>query len=365
MGYTSKEERWAIVTKWKETGCIKKVCGARKQSQKVVKRWLQRFADTGAVENEPKPGRNPILSDTAVAQASEWLLGTQHGGCKSVAQALHTSGKSSKLVDRRTVSRAVVKHKAKDGIKIRPLSGKPRKQLTAVNKAKRLAFCKKNLRRCWKTTLFTDRKKFPFYYPGQKVQAVSWGVEGAPREAPAVNHAQVVNLYAGISIHGITKLHIVTGTSSHKTTYKNKLGKAARNITTSEYKDVVESTFLPGGRKLFSMHGVSTWTLQQDNDPTHKAAHGVVAAWNAKHASSVNVLQPWPPNSPDLNPIENLWGYLEAEMNKKGCATFAAYKEELQKLAKSLPLTYLSKLVRSMPNRLAECIRLGGDKTRY
>jgi hypothetical protein len=365
MGYTSEEERWAIVAKWKETSSIRAVCRALKRSKKVVQQWVQRFQATRGVANAVKPGRKPVLNEAAVRQARDLLLGNQNGGCKSVAQVLHASGSSSKLVDRRTISRAVVKLCAKEGVRIRPFSGKPRKQLTAANKAKRLAFCKKNLKRSWKTTMFSDRKKFPFYYPGEKVQAVSWGVEGSKREAPAVNHAQVVNLYAGISIHGITALHIVTGTSSHKTIYKNKQGKTARNITHGEYKHVVESTFLPGGTRMFSTHGVSTWTLQQDNDPTHKAAHGAVAAWNAKRASSVNVLQQWPPNSPDLNPIENLWGYMDAEMNKKGCATFTEYKEELHKLAKTLPLAYLSKLVMSMPNRLAECIRLGGGKTRY
>jgi hypothetical protein len=365
MVYTSTEDRWAIIAKWKEVGSVDGVCRELKQSRKVVQRWLQRYAATGGVADAPKSGRRPILNGAAVREARDLLLGNQNGGCKSVAQLLHTSGSTSNLVDRRTISRAVVKLCAQSGVKIRPLTGRPRKQLTDANKAKRLAFCKKNLKMCWKTTLFTDRKKFPFYYPGQKVQAVSWGVEGAPREAPAVNHAQVVNLYAGISVHGVTELHVVTGTSSHKSTYKNLQGKAARNITTDEYKDVVKSTFLPGGRKMFGMHGVSTWTLQQDNDPTHKAAHSVVASWNASRATSINILQPWPPNSPDLNPIENLWGYMAAEMNKKGCSTFAAYKEELHKLAKSLPLTYLSKLVKSMPKRLAECIRLGGGKTRY
>jgi hypothetical protein len=365
MGYTSEEGRWAIVAKWKELGSIRAVCRQLRLSEKVVTKWVQRYKDTGRVADAEKPGRKPALNESVVLKARDLLLGNQNGGCKSVAQVLYSSGDTSKLLDRRTISRAVVKVCAKDGIKIRPLSGRPKKQLTAANKAKRLAFCKKNLKRSWKTTMFTDRKKFPFYYPGAKVQPIFWGVEGARREAPAVNHAQVVNLYAGISIHGITDLHIVTGTSSHKTTYKNKQGKAARNITHEEYKEVVLSTFLPRGTQMFRMHGVSTWTLQQDNDPTHKAAHVAMAAWNAKHASNVNVLQQWPPNSPDLNPIENLWGYMEAEMNKKGCPTFTAYKEELHKLAKALPLTYLSNLVMSMPNRLAECIRLGGDKTRY
>ena len=150
---------------------------------------------------------------------------------------------------------------------------------------KRLEFCKANLTRCWDSVTFTDRKKFHFTYPGTKVQPVSWLLDGAPREARSVNHALVVNVYAGITRHGVTQFHEVAGTSKHESTYKNKKGKGARNITSSEYGNVVKATLLPEGRRIFSTQGVSTWLLQQDNDPTHKAAIPVVEGWNAQHAS--------------------------------------------------------------------------------
>jgi transposase len=113
------------------------------------------------------------------------------------------------------------------------------------------------------------------------------------------------------------------------------------------------------------MHGISTWLLQQDNDPTHKAAGSEVAQWRTQHYSSVSVLPNWPPNSPDLNPIENLWSYLQAKMDENGCATFSEFKAALVLEAKSITKTYCSKLVDSMHKRIAECIRLEGAKTKY
>jgi hypothetical protein len=50
------------------------------------------------------------------------------------------------------------------------------------------------------------------------------------------------------------------------------------------------------------------WFFQQDNDPAHRLASSYLKAWNAKHASSVQLLKNWPPNSPGLNLIENIWG---------------------------------------------------------
>ncbi len=72
---------------------------------------------------------------------------------------------------------------------------------------------------------------------------------------------------------------------------------------------MVTRTLLPERRRIFGSCGVTSWVLQQYNDPTHEAANASVAAWNAslaaEHSSDVTILGSWPPNSPDLNPIDN------------------------------------------------------------
>jgi hypothetical protein len=231
--------------------------------------------------------------------------------------------------------------------------------------AARVRFAKDNLRRDWQSVMFTDRKKFDFKYPGAKVARVRWLRKGEQHDAPAVNHAMVVNVYAGITVHGVTKCHVVTGTSKRNTSYHNKKGGVAKNITAEEYRDVVKHTLLPEGERLMSGQGRRAGVMQQDNDPTHKAALQVMGQWNNAHRVKVSLLPNWPPNSPDLNLIENVWSYVQAKVDARGCRDFDSFKAAVMEEWEAVPRSVLASLFASMPKRLEKVIDLGGQKTRY
>jgi len=54
------------------------------------------------------------------------------------------------------------------------------------------------------------------------------------------------------------------------------------------------------------------WIFRQENDPKHTSK--IVKSWFNQEA--INVLH-WPPQSPDLNPKENLWGILKQVVGQK------------------------------------------------
>jgi hypothetical protein len=214
--------------------------------------------------------------------------------------------------------------------------------------------------------MFTDRKKFMLKHPGVKLSPQTWLRRGQKRQAYTVSKPTCVNVYAGITKFGVTKLHFVAGTSKMKTTHMNKKGQVAKNVTASEYKEVVSQTFLPEGRRIFSNQGFSYWTLQQDNDPTHKQSSlAAVADWNKRHNSAVSILPNWPPNSPDLNLIENVWGIVQRQVDMAGCCNLEEFKATVTSAFQRLDKQVLRGLFASMQRRLKDCIELSGGKTKY
>jgi len=78
----------------------------------------------------------------------------------------------------------------------------------------------------------------------------------------------------------------------------------------------------------------------------------------------------FPAYSPDLNPIENLFGILSGELAKlavkKASKSVKVTVERAHKLATKVSETdYIKNMVDSMPNRLEEVIKAKGGPTRY
>lgn len=288
------------------------------------------------------------------------------GTASDAARQLHEQGSTERVLHSTTVIRVARRHASVLGVKLRYSRGLPRKRLTARTKKLRLEFAHANQRTNWKSVMFTDRKKFLFRFPGEKVGKGKWIKGQEQHEASMVNHANGVNAYAGLTPFGLTIMAEVAGTTGMKTRHSNLKGMVASNITKAEYGDVLRDTLLPQGQLLFSQGaGQSSWVFQQDNDPAHKNAQHIINAWSKRKGSNVQLLMHWPPNSPDLNPIENVWAWMDAQLNKMGCSTFKEYQAAVHQVAKTVPRGMINKLYGSMAGRLKLVMQGQGEKTGY
>lgn len=355
---------------------ITQIAKKYKVTHKTARLHIRRYKNIGSGQTlqqclavKAGRGRTKLINKDVAKEAVAMLLSNEFDGTQHVANELHKQGKiAGKQPPHRTTLVKHVRQAAKEmGTPLHLSRAQPVKELTAENKAKRLAFAKANKSRNWGNVMFTDRKKFLLKYPRAKVAPCAWVVRGQRRIAPVVSKPMAVNVYAGITKYGVTKLHFVAGTNKLKTTHKNKKGQEARNVTASQYKEVVAKTLLPEGKRIFSVQGISHWVLQQDNDPCHKvASQQALSEWNVAHGSGIEILPNWPPNSPDLSPIENVWGIVQTRVDKAGCENFEQFKAKVEQEFHGIAQgDTLKNMFQGMRKRLDHCITLQGDKTKH
>lgn len=132
------------------------------------------------------------------------------------------------------------------------------------------------------------------------------------------------------------------------------------NMKAKDYLKLLKDHVLPWIRRKELEIGMPL-IFQQDNAPVHTAK--ICQEFWA--SNNVELLY-WPPISPDLSPIENLWSILKARI----CESFpiARTTEDLKRIAQmrwlEISQELCSKLALGLPKRIEECIEREGWKIR-
>ncbi|GFW08315.1 transposable element Tcb2 transposase [Trichonephila clavipes] len=76
---------------------------------------------------------------------------------------------------------------------------------------------------------------------------------------------------------------------------------------------------------------------------------------------------PWPANSPDLNPIENLWDYLGRSIARRHPPPreVNGLKTALLEEWSLIPQTVINNVISSLKTRCDMCVRVRGDHIPY
>lgn len=105
----------------------------------------------------------------------------------------------------------------------------------------------------------------------------------------------------------------------------------------------------------------SGFIFQQDGAPAHTAR--ATQNWLRGNCDDFIAKDEWPPNSPDLNPLDyHVWGaMLEAyqKLDKKP-STIAELRTTLQKIWNDLPQKTVAKAVQHFRKRLQACVEKTG-----
>lgn len=129
-------------------------------------------------------------------------------------------------------------------------------------------------------------------------------------------------------------------------------------INAANYQDVVLKNALhPWAQNHFKN---KPWTLQQDWAPAHSAKSSIKIC--KELFSNIWEKDIWPPNSPDLNPMDySVWSILETKVCSKRYATVEQLKNALLKAWDEITVEQLTTIVDNFPKRLNACIKSRGS----
>lgn len=218
--------------------------------------------------------------------------------------------------------------------------------VSLINKQKRIAFAKKYQNKdsnFWKRVIFTDESKFNIKSSDGRVKI--WREKNTSLSRhnliPTFKHGGgSVMVWGCFSASGVGNLHFVDGI-----------------MTARDYINILKQNLKQSAAKL----GISSdFIFQQDNDPKHTALDSRL--WILYNCPKYLKT---PPQSPDLNPIENLWSIFKKKMKHYDIRNVNDLKVSLRTEWNKISPQLTSKLVESMPRRLSAVIKQKGYPTKY
>lgn len=146
--------------------------------------------------------------------------------------------------------------------------------------------------------------------------------------------------------------------ASFTSTGRVKLAFVPKKMKSKGYQFVLRRCLLP----FFRRNRNKNFILMQDNAPIH--ASQSTQSWLQR--KNIPLLE-WPPNSPDLNPLENIWGIMVRRIyeGNRQYSNICELKKAIVHAWHSIDQKIIDNLVLSMDNRIFQATQRNGGPTDY
>ena len=301
----------------------------------TIQRLKRKVAETGNLQHRPRSGR-PRVSTVRQDRVLRRMSVQQP---RAVARTLRQRWSQENGIDAST--RTVSRRLGQMGLHGRVARKKP--LLTATHRQVRLQWAKDrrnwDINR-WRQHFFTDETPIHLIQSRQQ-RYVRRPVGKATLQQysrPTVHSGGgKLDVWGGFAADGTRAFQVLHGT-----------------INTERYIEMLQAAVVPmdlAGQGL---------TMQQDNAPAHKSRRTLQFMEN----NGIRLL-PWPPQSPDLNPIENLWAILKSRLENLDIHGMDQLVVAARREWDAIPPETLANLVASMPRRIQAVIQAQGGPTRF
>ncbi len=134
------------------------------------------------------------------------------------------------------------------------------------------------------------------------------------------------------------------------------------NVNAAKYINLLEEHLIPAYEGIRDDMGDEGMIFMQDNAPCHKAK-SVMDFLAKNHIETLN----WPPQSPDLNPIENIWSLVKRRRIKKygRPKSQAELIDQVMDIWDNLEPDLLVNYAQSAKRRMSACLESQGKHTKY
>lgn len=139
-----------------------------------------------------------------------------------------------------------------------------------------------------------------------------------------------------------------------------RLGEVEGKMNAEQYVDILEHNLLPSMEE--SETPLDDLIFQQDNDPKHTSKRA--KRW--MEDNNITLLD-WPPQSPDLNPIEHLWNHIKRQLCQYPTQAKGVWEiwERVVEVWGKIEPEVCQELIESMPRRIGAVIKAKGGHTKY
>jgi transposase len=310
------------------------ICAQTGLKKRYVNKILKKLRETGSVEDAPRPGRPRKVTLHLRRQLAQIKRKNPKKSARFYAGELST--KNEAAISERSVERAL---HAMDYHWRLP----GRKKLTLSQKAARLAFAHAHLEDDFSETWSFDEAYFNLNRHSNRCW-VSASTEESLQEPKRTNAQEKISIGICFAIsHG----------------RKSALCFLPKNWNAESLIEEFKKTLLPsiGWRRFSSpLH-----RFMMDNDGRHQTL-----AWRAFcEQNRLNVISPWPANSPDFNWIENLFAWLKRYVESAAPTNESTLREAIIEAFNNIPTEHINNLCHSMKDRLSQAIARNGSRTSY
>lgn len=332
----STEMRSAIVVLHNEGKSERAIACQLKLSKTCVHQTIHRYRETGSHQDRPRSGRPRATTSSE----DTFIVVTSKRNRRFTAPEIRAAVNQSRS---EPVSLNTVKRRLRDANLFgRVAIRKP--LLRPQNKKKRMEWALAH--RDWteedfRKVLWTDESKFEIFGSKRRIY-VRRSAEEKMMPAcvvPTVKHGGgSVMVWGCFSSYGTGELVRINGIMKKE-----------------QYKQILQRNAIPSGFRLIG----NGFVLQQDNDPKHSSKL-CKKYLERKEAEGVLKNMVWPPQSPDLNPIELLWEELDRTVRHRCPSSQEDMWNALQESWSSISMETIQKLIARMPRLVKKVIKCKG-----